>query len=416
MTPDEEDGEAAPPPSLRAFGPGVVSAIVLFAAGFRMYTRNADAALQGFDENIYRVFAETMGERGLAGVRDLIERFHTDKQLSIGPPPLRVFNTFASVVACKLFGGYTTQHLAWLSWVAAIATIAVLHVTLRAWFRDDRRIPWVATLLVASSPLATALGRRALSDSLAALLVISALALFEHAREKPRRGPLVALSAVLVAGLLTKEGLIVTFPAFAVLAWVHARNGDALPRSLALPFVVAPIVAVVTLAYVAGGTDKLAAAYSAYVDTSEKIPYANHFQRGPWFRYVVDFALIAPLPLVLAVAGTVAPSERGARGAQLSAAFVVPALLAFSLLSMLNVRFVLFADSLVRALAAVALARLASFIARMRGIADDSTALLVCALVVSALDLQQFDRIFVQGNVYDPITANLVEANGMFRK
>ena len=291
------------------------------------------------------------------------------------------------------------------------ATLVPAYVTMRSWF--DLRTASIAMLLCAFSPLATAMGRRALADPLASLLVVTALALFEHARVDPRRRFLVALGAVLTAALLTKEGLCFVWPAFAGVALVHWRQGRPVPRSLLLPFLAAPIVTICVLVFFCGGLGKLGSTYSAYVAASEKIPYANQFQRGAWFRYLVDLVLLNPIPLLSAVAGVVAPSKRNRDGALVAAGFLLPSLAAFSALSMLNVRFILSADVVCRGLAAVAISRIADWFGRNNP--PNAIPITLLAGLALVVDVHQFNRIFVQGQVYDPVTAELVRANGFVR-
>src|SRR5690606_22220777 len=77
----------------------------------------------------------------------------------------------------------------------------------------------------------------------------------------------------------------------------------------------------------------------------------------------------------------------------------------------MSVRFVLFGEPLLRGLAAVGLHGLAErLFPRHR-----ATAFAALLALVAALEIGQFQRIFVGSKLYDPVTAALVEAAGFVR-
>jgi hypothetical protein len=77
----------------------------------------------------------------------------------------------------------------------------------------------------------------------------------------------------------------------------------------------------------------------------------------------------------------------------------------------MNVRFVLFDDVLLRALEAAGIFALAGKLGGRR------STLVAALLLLGALasDIWQYQRIFVQAGVYDPVTAELVHADGLVR-
>lgn len=412
-------GDAAADPSLDkvlrpfrrvAASPGLAYLVIaVLAIAYRLATFPG-AALKGFDENIYGLFAKTLGEEGLPGIRLLVERASTDEVLSKGPLPLRIGYVAAAMLTCKLLGGYELRNLAWLSFASGIAAVLLGFALLRAFLGPRWSI--LGGLLLITSPLATALSRVALQDAFFAMLATGSVLAFHASWLRPSAWRLGLLGASLAAALLTKETAAVLYLVFLAMAIALRREAPA-PQKLWMPLVAAPLAALLGVLSIAGSLGALASTYAAYYARQSLIDYAIIHQRGPWFRYLIDLLLLAPIAYLLAVAGLAAspPDHDARRGRLFCALFALPALAALSSLPILNVRFILPLDAPLRGLAALAVAALTQ---RLESPRRRAAALAACALVVLAADAHQFQRIFVSAKVYDPVTQALIRAQRFY--
>jgi len=390
-------------PSARSLAASLV-VVLAVALVWRLLTF-AGPERTGYDEAVYRAYAQLIGERGLEGIRAAVAAWPQNEFLNKGSLPYRLFYLLPCVGICKLLGGYTTSHIAVLSLLFGLATVVVTLLLARRWVGPVYGL--LATLLVVVSPLGTLLSRRALQDTCFAFLVALALLLFDrYCRGERRRSDLWWLGAALVAGFLTKETMLFLYPAFLLAGLWVARDGwrDKLP--VVVPFVVAPVIHLAVVVWLSGGFQICLDTYRSYAAMQEKIPYALAYQNGPWFRYLVDLMLVSPLTMLLAVIGAALPS----RSPRAVLVFTLAALAVMSAISILNVRFILFLDPCLRmyaVLGAVALARQASATPRLQ-----CAAMLLLFVVVIGGDLFQFYRLFDAAGVYDPVTAELIRANG----
>jgi len=139
------------------------------------------------------------------------------------------------------------------------------------------------------------------------------------------------------------------------------------------------------------------------VSKAETLTYAIKTGDGPWYRYLVDLMLLSPLVLVLAIGG-IFSQVRGHRAYVYLVAFV-----GFSYAIMCNIRYGMnlryasIWDLPLRALAAAQVGAIASrFGARQS---------LVTGVVIAALcayDLRQYQIFFVDGKLYELVTAGLL--------
>lgn len=388
-------------------------AVFVVALAFRLATFKG-AALGGYDENIYRTFAQALGEEGLEGIRLLTLRAPTDEVLSKGPLPLRIGFVAASTLACKLLGGYELANLAWLSFASGLAAVVFGAALLRAWIGP--RWSLVGALFLITSPLAVALSRRALQDAFFAMLTTGCVLAFHASYRRPSPARLALLGASLTAALLTKETSAVLYLCFFALALAYRRAAPPPPR-LWIPLIAGPLIALLVLLSIVGDLGSLYATYAAYYQRQGTIDYALIHQRGPWFRYLIDLFLLAPVASLLTVAGIAAtpPDDDARRGRLLCALYALSFLAALGALPFQNVRLALPLDAPLRGLAALGVAALG------RALPGASTSparrlapVLLGAALVLAADVQQLARIFLNGKVYDPVTQKLITSQGFY--
>lgn len=384
--------------------------VLLCAVTYRLWTFGK-AELDGYDEQIYGFYVRTLGEQGVAGLRSAIHEWSSHAWLREGPLPFRITYIACGTGMCRLFGAYDLNALAMLSLGCGIVAVLLGFLLARRWF--DTPTAFAAGALLITSPLATALSRCALQDSMFALLILAVMLLLEEYWQRKRRLTLLALTLAMTAAFLTKETFWLLYPVFgAALFFYGRRHGWSGRWALVLPFGLAPLAALAVALWLAGDWTTLRQTYAFYAAMQSKIGYAQAFQQGPWFRYAVDLCLLAPVPLALAVAG-MATGTWQESGRKTAALYLVGGVAVFSLLPLLNARLILFADTPLRILAAAALVGLA----RGSGAKPVRTwALVPLVLAVTFLDWHLFQKVFVEGKVYDPVTAHLVHALGFLPK
>lgn len=383
-------------------------ALVLVAAlTWRWYSFAYPTHL-GYDEAIYQRYAQTLGEQGLSGFREVIAIWPTDGYLRVGPPPFRPFWILSSMFGCKLLGGYSTQHIVLVAALFGFATILTGAVLARRWFGFAQGL--AISLLLVVSPLADAMSRRGLQDTCFAFMLVLCALLLDRCWRSGKSSDVAALFTALVAGFLTKESMLFFYPAFAAACLIYASDIPWRERRGAIAaFAAAPVVALLVLLWFAGGWDALSKAYATYADIPRN-PYAAQFQRGPWFRYLVDFMLLSPLTMMLAPVGAASLSRASSAGAKLACAYALVGIAGLSLLPTFNARFALGLDAFLRMLAMVGVVHLS---ARMGTESRARAAAIALVMLIAASDVTQFNRIFVTGDVYDPVTAELTRANAM---
>jgi 4-amino-4-deoxy-L-arabinose transferase-like glycosyltransferase len=365
----------------------------------------------GWDEHAYAFFAYTLDERGIPGIRRLLQDYATDENLRQSPLPLRVGFIVPAMLTCKILGGFNVNNLAWLSFVSGVALVVV-----GARFAEQlagRKIALICAVLLITSPLAAGLSRRATQDSFTALVAVTCLYFFDKCWR--RRGVFdhFALGVALSMALLTKESLVLLYPMIAFVAayYWRAMKIPASPWLLA-PLCAAPLIYLLIEAWVSGGTGNLIAAYKTYAALQNTLGYTIHYEKGPWFRYLLDFLAIAPLIFIGGVIGLSAPasSDSSRQGRNLALIYFATGILLFSQLPVINVRLVLFLDVFLRLGATLAIAYL---VAQFRGKSSISILCLTLGVLVAA-DAAQFYQIFMVGNLYTPTTFLLLRAEGFY--
>lgn len=385
---------------------GWVGLVVLGAVIWRLGTFSPPQPV-GYDESVYRAYAQWIGEHGVGAVRTVARIWSRDEVLSKASLPFRLGYLLPSVAACKLGGSYTVTRLAAVSLLFGVATCVVAFLLARRWAGTEAG--FATALLVIVSPLGTLLSRRALPETCFAFAVALALLFFDRYWREGRPADAWLLGASLWLGFLTKETMVFLYPAFVLLALCYGRDGWKGKIPVVIPFVVAPLIHLGMVVWLSGGLQAAAELYRHYHTMQSKIPYALKYQTGPWFRYLVDLLLVSPMTTLLAFYGMMTAS----RATRSVLVFTLTALAFMSVITILNVRFILFLDPCLRWFAIWGVAQICSRFSVRIAFRRMATWLLLVAVVVG--DVWQFYRVFDAGGIYDPVTAELLRANGFGR-
>ena len=362
----------------------------------------------GYDEYRYILFLKQTQQTGIANYAAVVRAYVDDqyKRPDAVVPATRV-GFLAPVYFClevlkqKPFDALRN--------VAALASIALLAVATIWAYRLGGLVPMVGTsVLVATAPLQIQLAQHTFIDAYFCFWAIASFWLAWENLQRPRRWFWLAAYALsLLMLVLSKESAVFVVAALLGIFAVNCflRFGVVTPHLLAAT-VIGPAIAVVFLVMLVGGLPEWIHFWQMFSAKSRTNWYSVVAQDGPWYRYLVDFVLISPLVAVLAL-GRMFNLRKGDRAEVLMAIF-----LGFSFVCMakitngVSLRYAAYWDIPLAWLAASQIFRLARQFPKIR------PSILGFGLlsVVAVCGLRQYDRFFVQGGVYDPITSQLIQA------
>ena len=367
----------------------------------------------GTDEHGYMVFVKQIQTAGIwnydAVVRVYVERQYTLKEAVV--PATRLAFLVPAALCADLFQlrAFTAIHA-----VAAAAGVLLLLLSALFGYRLGGTWPMIGmTALVATAPLEIYLCQRAMIDGYFAFWAVAALWLAWENLQRPRHmGWLIAYTLCLTTLVLTKE--TAAFVVFALLGTLllnrFLRIGTVTPQLLAAT-VAGPALAVLLLVLLVGGVGDWIHFYQMFVTKSRMNFYSVAAQDGPWYRYAIDFALVTPAIVALAIGGFF-QVRKGDRAGAFMATFALLALTALSSVKYgISLRYAAFCD--------IPLAWLAcsQVLALSKRFSAARPAIVAAGmfLIVSAIGINQYVRIFVRGGLYDPITSQLVMKLDMYK-
>ena len=394
--------------------PIAVVMVIILAIGIflRIYPSAGFSGL-GVDEHAYMVFLKQIQRAGLINY-DAVVRVFVEKQYhrpDAVVPATRIGFLAPAYLCGKLF------HLSDFDALRDIACAAsILTLILCAWF--GFRLGGISamitlTALVGTAPLQVYLAQRALIDGYFAFWAVLCVWLAWENLQRPRHwGWLSAYVFSLTMLVLTKEnGAFVVFALLGVLLlnpWLGL--GKVTPHLL-IATVAGAAVAVLFLAALIGGLAEWARFYLMFEAKSRANLYSVFAQDGPWFRYLVDFTLVSPLLVAFAI-GAIFQLRKADRPTLFMATFLGLSFASMSVITYgMSLRYAAYWDIPLAWLACSQIQRLTGQVPKVRPAVIFGGLL----LIVVACNLHEYDRFFVQGAIYDPITAQLVKASNLVK-
>jgi 4-amino-4-deoxy-L-arabinose transferase-like glycosyltransferase len=376
-------------------------AAILLAGALLRIGWNDVIAYSPADESVYTRFTAFLHDHGWSAYPELTQRYLADREAWLFPDPLRWGYLALTSLAVAVAGHCSPRVLADLSTAAGVFSIALTFLLGRELLGEEAGL--VASLLTATSPLQLAMGRRALQDEVicaAMLLTLWLLVLLVRAQETSRRRTLLIAAALLVSTLTLgiKEAFPFYYPPILAMLWLLAprpRLRSLMPAAMVL--LGAVVLNAIIFSILARSTTAYVAVWRAATSTIGA-PFAVQFQSGPFHRPLFDLLLLAPVVMLLAIAAAARGLDRPAVAAL--TAFAVVALILFGLFSSKNVRYTIGVDPIVRILAAWLIVTLP----RRPWLP------LAMLVLIATTELQLFYTVFEEYDVYDPTSANLLEA------
>jgi len=388
--------------------------IVIVAAIVIRLLFKGDVVYNGFDENIYYSYVETVHQQGFDGMRKIFQQYPSHEVLSKAPSPLRVGYVYSAYLFCKITGQISLSRLAWFSFVCGLGVIIGGWALFRQLFTPS--VAFVSSLLLVTSPIGMALSRRALQDTFMTLIIIVCVLLHYLYCQKRTIGYWISLTITLTLGFLTKESMVFLYPFFMIASLYYWKKNSSLNLLwMAFPFVIAPCVALGVMIAIAGNLAGVIEFYQHLFSMQNEIPYAVNFQKGPWFKYIVDFLLVSPLIFIFGIIGMTAPigNSRNRTGRTFCNVFSLVNLAVCSCVVIMNIRHVYFLDVSLRALAVLGALHVATLCCqKWPQFLNQSIIWSISILILVGTDLHQYYKLFIEAKIYDPVTANLIQGLG----
>lgn len=383
--------------------------LVLAVAGAILVTSlSAITYAPGVDEGHYLRYVTAVSSDGPQALRSLFDEYLANEEQWLFPSPLRIgFITIGAVLALFFSPSFTL--LSGISIASHLTLVAVTYVY------SARHFSRIEALLIAAlttfSPLYLALGRRALVDSFATLtLGLTVWLLLDLVVSGNRPAARFRFAVVFGFAILTKEtNVLFLVPALAFLAVDRYLLGNRLEwRSLLVPLLAPPAAAGLLFAVAAGGIGQLAELASIILRSPATNEYAIRFGSGPWYRYIIDFMLLSPVPTLMALA-FIATRIKGLLGRRLdrrAAYFLVVALSLFVTFNFFtkNVRYVAILDLPIRIFCVLWLLE----VLRSGWKRPAAVLAILAVAALSAADFLSFQEMAVAGRMYDPVSYSLL--------
>jgi len=257
----------------------------------------------GFDEGLYRDYADKLTRFGLISYPEIIERYREKQQTLSGSilPPVRFLYIFSAYLWHQLFGSETLSCLKNVSAVFSMFTL-LLATIFAARLGGFGYAIGVGALMV-FAPTQLHMSQHALVDGFFTFWAMLVLwSLWENLRAPQDWRWLALYTVALTATVLTKENSFFVWVAVvAILIANHWLKFGTVTRELLLATVIGPILGVILLGMLAGGAGPLLATYQLSVSKNYELKYAILTGDGPWHRYLVDLMLVSPIIVLLAI-------------------------------------------------------------------------------------------------------------------
>jgi len=257
------------------------------------------------DEGYYMKYAQAFAEGGVRSIPKALRHYLDTPQEQAFPHPGRFGYTLFTGMWLKVFP-HTYRSLAHLSFLAAFLFLALSYYFARRYLGLE--VAALYTLLLACSPLLMGASRRILQDAVLHLFwAIPFWLFFEYLMTK-RRWAFAGFCASFIVALTIKEASILLM-FFFVVSWLVFKfvyRKDLPYQDFGWLVLAPPLGAALLYLIFLGGWGN----FSSLVDfifgvhlgsSSPGITAYSQFGTGPWFKYLLDFILVAPWPTVLAV-------------------------------------------------------------------------------------------------------------------
>jgi len=276
----------------------VIAGLILFAVISVFFTIPAESNYRtGADEGTYYSYATFLAKNGVGAFPEIAKAYVASYTAQLQPTPIRVGHILATVLWFKALPA-TYVSLARFSFFCFFVFIVISFLYCRKHFGAD--VAYIFTMLLSSSPLMMAMGRRALSDMHGNLWCSLVVWLFlDFLRDKKKLTYCFLLLAYSMA-ILVRESSLVLGPfllgMFLLSKYVYRNQ---VKISYLVGIVVVPAFVVGSIFCLVFGPSVawslFMTLFKVHGDSGQASQYATQFCSGPWFRYLIDFISMSPV-------------------------------------------------------------------------------------------------------------------------
>jgi hypothetical protein len=388
--------------------------ILLMAFGIRFSFPNANEYYYGADEGHYLAFANAIKDKGFfEGMYASATSYATTPNSFIWPNPLRIFYIFLGSLFIRFTDGMTG--LSYLSLFSYVLMLLLSFRFIRKHFTAQTALLFI--ILLAVSPLSLGMSCRALLDSTSYLMLIASIISFINYLVSPNRLRLIVFILVYILCILTKELNVILFPFFITIYLYRYTRKDSILRLSGLAFIVVVIPLATFLVYISilgtGNFFAIIKTLSNITKITEVHKYYAIFNRGPWYKYIIDFTILSPTVLLLAflLTGYYFNALSTNRTWVAVCGFILVGYVVIVCTISKNVRYIMPIDWLLRLMIALGLPIVLEkykLLARIRKVA-----LVLVVFILVLLDLSTFYNFFLIKKIYDPVNYQLLDAGGV---
>ncbi len=397
----------------RRWGVMLLMALVLAVGILLRIYPSAGFTDLGHDEHGYMVFLRQIAVAGVVNYDAVVQVFVENQYARpvAVVPATRIGFLLPAYFARQLFHCGTFQALQFTSSIGSILSLGL--VALFAYRAGGRAVMLGVTTLFATAPLQISLSQRALIDGYFAFWAIAAVWLAWENLQRPKHwGWLSAYAATLAMLVLTKENAaFVVFAIFGTLVLSRWLGYGKPTVHLFAATVVGPVVAVLFLAWMVGGLLEWVRFYEMFVEKSRTNPYSIEAQDGPWYRYLIDFSLMSPVVVALALGQIFQLRKANRPEAFLTVFLVISFFVMANVQYGMSLRYAAYWDVALCWLAGSQVLVLSRRFPRVRPPIIAAGLFMILAVV----GLIQYDRFFVGGAIYDSTTAEMVHATRLVK-
>ena len=360
----------------------------------------------GFDENLYRGYVDNLIRYGVTAYPDFAQHY-IELQTRLPSailPPTRFLYVFAAYAWHSVTGADALTALHNVS--SAFSMLLLVLATGFAARMGGLRVAILVGALMAFAPTQIHMSQHALIDGFFTFWATLCLwLLWENLRKPDDWRWLTGFGVSLALLVLAKENAMFVYIGLVglVLANYWLRFGQVTRLLLATMFV-GPLLGVALLVNLCGSPMQAFRIYQLLVSKASVLPYAIATGDGPWYRYLVDLMIMSPIVLVLAIGGIFTLRRADKAGAYMLAFVSASYLLMCNVRYGMNLRYANIWDLPLRYLAVGCLSHVSELFGRRAALA-----LYVLTGLACLHELRQYLIFFVQDDLYELITAGLLE-------
>src|SRR5207248_9468836 len=124
----------------------------------------------------------------------------------------------------------------------------------------------------------------------------------------------VSLHFCLRLACVTRASALLLYPWMAIAPGYYYGAVTLCPSPwLVLPWVTAPLIYLLIQIGICGGIGNFIGTYRTYASLQQTLEYTVHYEKGQWFRYLLDFLAIAQVVFIAGLIGCFAGAEHPIR-------------------------------------------------------------------------------------------------------